>query len=473
MKLRSFHRGLMFDRIADWGLDGRSPIENPPSAIPNRQSPIGQIQNPQSKIHNQKGSVLIIVLWVAFGLVSLALYFAHAMSFELRAADQRVGAIEAEAAIVGAVHYLTNVLARVDEPGMIPDPQTYRTEGVPVGDATFWFIGRSDRPTPDLPAFGLVDEASKLNLNTATREMLEALPRMTPELAGAIIDWRDSNEEVTDNGAESTTYQRLNPAYRCKNTNFESVAELRLVNGALLDVLYGEDANQNGVLDVNENDGETATPMDNRDGRLDAGVMEYLTVYSRQSANGTNVSNTAQLQAMLEAKLSRQRAAQVMPRVSGVGSVLEFYLRSGLTREEFVQVEGSLIGTNLIGLVNVNTASEAVLTCIPGIGTANASKLVSARQSNADRFSSLAWVKDSLEEADALRAAPYVTGRTYQFSADIAAVGHYGRGYRRVKVVIDTSDGSFAIRYRQDLTSLGWSLGRQVRDNFLLAKQIR
>ena len=27
------------------------------------------------------GSVLVIVLWIAFGLVSLALYFANAMSF--------------------------------------------------------------------------------------------------------------------------------------------------------------------------------------------------------------------------------------------------------------------------------------------------------------------------------------------------------------------------------------------------------
>jgi hypothetical protein len=72
-----------------------------------------------------------------------------------------------------------------------------------------------------------------------------------------------------------------------------------------------------------------------------------------------------------------------------------------------------------------------------------------------------------------LLAAPYLTGRTYQFTADVAAVGHHGRGYRRLKFVVDTSEGTFAIRYRQDLTSLGWALGRQVRENFLLAKQIR
>src|SRR5205814_6719015 len=35
----------------------------------------------------ERGSVLIIVIWIAFGLVSLALYFAHSMSFEVCAAD--------------------------------------------------------------------------------------------------------------------------------------------------------------------------------------------------------------------------------------------------------------------------------------------------------------------------------------------------------------------------------------------------
>jgi DNA uptake protein ComE-like DNA-binding protein len=422
-----------------------------------------------------QGSVLIIVLWVAFGLVTLALYFAQSMSFELRVADNRVAALEADHAIAGALRYMTNVLSRVDEPGMVPQLNTYRSEAVPVGDATFWFIGRSDRQTTtDVPAFGLIDEASKLNLNTATRAMLEELPRMTPELAAAIIDWRDSDDEVTEGGAELTTYMRLTPAYQCKNTNFESVAELRLVTGAYLDALYGEDANMNGVLDANENDGDSSTPADNRDGRIDFGLFEYLTVYSRQPTTGTNVNNPQALAPLLTDKFGAQRANQALAAVgTGAGSVLEFYVRSGLTREEFIQIEGLLVGTNGVGLVNVNTATEAVLRCIPGIGTTNASSLISYRQSNSDKLNTMAWVTEVIGRAEALTAAPWVTGRTYQFAADIAAVGRYGRGYRRVKVVVDTSNGLFTIQQRRDLTHLGWALGRQVRENLMLAKEIR
>jgi type II secretory pathway component PulK len=421
----------------------------------------------------ESGSALIIVLWVAFGLVALALYFAHSMAFELRASDNRAAGLEAEQAIVGAARYVSNVLANAEEPGLLPDLLTYRYEAVPIGDATFWLIGRDDKQTLlDQPVFGLGDEASKLNLNTATLEMLEALPRMTPELAAAIIDWRDTDDTVTQGGAESETYLRRTPAYKCKNAPFESVEELRLLLGAYLDVLYAEDANVNGVLDPNENDGDGSTPNDNRDGRLDAGLFEYVTVYSRQRSTGTNVNNPQQVAALLQQKLGVDRASQIrIP--NGMNSVLEFYLQSGMKPEEFLEIEGDLIGPNTAGLVNVNTASEAVLACIPGIGTDKAPALVAYRQSNPDKRNTITWVTEVLERNNALRAAPYVAGRTYQFTADIAALGHHGRGYRRVKFVFDTSSGTPQVVARQDLTHLGWALGRQVRENLFAANKTR
>ena len=66
-----------------------------------------QRPNPES------GSLLIIVLWIAFGLVALTLYFAHSMNLELRASDNRVAAVEAGQAIDGAARYLSNILTTV------------------------------------------------------------------------------------------------------------------------------------------------------------------------------------------------------------------------------------------------------------------------------------------------------------------------------------------------------------------------
>jgi type II secretory pathway component PulK len=322
-----------------------------------------------------------------------------------------------------------------------------------------------------------VDEASKLNLNTATLEMLQMLPRMTPELAAAIIDWRDTDSTVSQGGAESETYQRRQPAYSCKNAPFDTVEELRLVLGMDLDMLYGEDANLNGILDLNENDGNILGPIDNRDSRLDKGLLEYLTVHSRQpNAAKTNITNRAQLTALLQENFDAAKAAQIVAKFGGnqppqqgrppaplnIKSVLEFYIKSEMTLEEFRIVGGLItVSTNVYteGLVNVNTASAEVLACIPGIGTDKAPSLVSYRQSNVDKLDTIGWVKEVLEGTNALAAGPYITAESYQFTADVAAVGHYGRGYSRVKFIFDTSEGTPKIRYRQDLTKLGWALG--------------
>ncbi|HNC99511.1 MAG TPA: hypothetical protein PKW90_25485, partial [Myxococcota bacterium] len=129
-----------------------------------------------------------MVLWVAFGLVSLALYFAHSMSMELRASENRAAAIAAEQAIDGASRYVNYLLSNLDLPGALPEVANYQREGVAIGAASFWFIGRDERQiSPTEPQFSLVDENSKINLNTATLDMLLALPRMTPALAADLV----------------------------------------------------------------------------------------------------------------------------------------------------------------------------------------------------------------------------------------------------------------------------------------------
>jgi hypothetical protein len=65
-----------------------------------------------------------------------------------------------------------------------------------------------------------------------------------------------------------------------------------------------------------------------------------------------------------------------------------------------------------------------------------------------------------------------VTAFSYQFAADVVAVGHNNRGYRRVRFVFDCSSGTPLIVYRQDLTYLGWPLGKKLHDQ-LLAQNVK
>ena len=460
-----------------------------------------------SPFRSRRGSVLIIVMWTCLGLVSLALYFANSMSAELRAADNRVTEIEARQAVAGGIRYAGYILANFATNGAVPNVADYKSEALPVGEAQFWMIGRDNSQIPtSAPVFGLIDEASKLNLNTATRAMLTELPSMTPELVEAIISWRraanaqagggDSGE--TGGGSESA-YARLDPPRLNKGGPFESVDELRLVDGAMLDILLGEDTNRNGALDAHEDDGELSAPRDDQDGQLLAGIFEYVTVYSRQPntrADGTrrvnvtngNGQNRQQLIQLLLAKnIEQQRVATIVNSAFGAAtppggpgggfpggqpprpdltSVAEFMVASQMTAEEFVLIHADITtatGATQPGLINVNTASEAVLACIPGIGLANASTLAAYRVTHPDVLTSFAWLTQVLPPAAIRQAGRYITDQSYQFTADIAAVGRFGRGYCREKVIFDTRTGTPRIIYHQDLSAYGWALGSQVR----------
>ena len=424
----------------------------------------------------QKGIILIIVLWIVFVLVSMAVAFSNSMLLEYKAADNSLANLEAIQTVESAAKYIKFILSNLEEKGEIPDTELYLAEDVEVSNGTFWLIGRdNDSDSYDLASYSLIDESSKLNLNTAELEMLELLPDMTTELAGAIVDWRDTDSEVNYEGAESDTYL---PTYNCKNSNFETIEEIHLVNGADWDILYGEDTNMNGLLDANENDGDETEPDDNSDGILDPGIMEYLTVYSREPNNQSdgnsrvniNSRQTQQLIRIIDETLGQGRGSEL---VSGSGtqnysSILEFYYRSGMTVEEFSQIEDKITvsdGDYIEGRVNVNTASETVLSCIPGLGTGNASDLIANRQGKTtDELSSITWVTEVLSEEDAMLAGPYITTKSYQFSVDISAVGHNGRGFYRALFVFDTTGDEPVILYRRDLTRLGWSLGSDVRE---------
>jgi len=95
-----------------------------------------------------------------------------------------------------------------------------------------------------------------------------------------------------------------------------------------------------------------------------------------------------------------------------------------------------------------------------------AAQILNYRQSNPPTSPSVAWVKDALggDTTTLDKIGPLITCYTFQYTADIVGVGHNGRGYRRVRFVFDTSSGVPQIIYRQDLTHLGWALGKNLYD---------
>lgn len=435
--------------------------------------------------------VLVIVLWIVLGLSTVVLLFAESSRMEYRVSANGNAAIEADQAIEGARRYLSFVLDNYAAPGMLPESDTFEVEDVPIGEASFWVIGRPEETLADAdtPQFGLVDEASKLNLNTATREMMEMLPNMTPEVAAAILDWRNPADEPQPDGAESQAYAAGDPAYLCKNAPFESVEELRLVKGVTPELLYGADTNRNGILDPDEQ--EDDNEMDSTTSFASSaplmlgsstwrGLLDFVTVWSREPNMQTNGlprinvrrAKNQELVALLQERLGGDRAAQIQaaadPHATSIRSVLEFYVVGGVTATEAPQIEDALTassGPYIVGRVNVNTAPREVLVCLPGIGEKYADTLIATRKTKApEDLESIAWIMEVLDTQSAVLAGPYITARSYQVSADIAAVGRHGRALRRSWMVLDTLESKSLVIYRCDQTHLGWPLGVQWRE---------
>jgi type II secretory pathway component PulK len=444
-------------------------------------------------LQRARASVLILVLWIVIGLVSIALYFSSSMTYELRASDNRVSGVEADQAIEGAARYVAYVLNTYATNGYVPDKTQYSSEAVPIGDSHFWLIGRDplEKPSSD-PYFGLMDETGKLNLNTVTTNTLLYMPNMTMDFADAIIDWRSTNGY----GLDSMNYDSL--GYQDKNAPFETVDELRLVYGATMDLLLGNDLNRNGILDANEKAANGT--------QVQPGLLEYFTVYSREPNflvyNGddvmlTNVNTAGEIdleQLFSNAGVNTRYAQSIYEYAHPGGGtrafngILDLCVRAktdGMSSDDFAKIYPNVTTSTsayIRGRVNINTADTTVLSSLfMGLGVdqstaeSAAQTMITYRQQNPANLTSIAWMVDALgttsEVIRALQAGDYVTTHSYQFSADIAAVGPYGRGYRRVKFIFDTSDGTAKILYRQDLSRLGWALGDKARQTWVVNAQ--
>ncbi len=139
---------------------------------------------------------------------------------------------------------------------------------------------------------GLQAEAAKLNLNAldlsragelVSRTRLTALPNVTPQMADALLDWMDADDEPRAFGAEATWYEENAAAVRPTNAPLRSLHQLAFVRGFDEQFVFGEDTNNNGWLDWNEDDGNGLSPVDNSDGKLDRGLAQYVTLNAFES----------------------------------------------------------------------------------------------------------------------------------------------------------------------------------------------
>ena len=229
--------------------------------------------NQETKIRNhikrrrrsdRNGSLLLIVL-VTIVILSLSAYtFTALMQTEEEIARLETKQVQSKYLVESGLDFirlfLTNSEATIREKGgRWNNTQYFQAIPVAVQSSNPDMIGYFSVVTSNLDdegnaegiRFGLIDESSKINLNVLPysdalygegREILMALPQMTEEIADAILDWLDPDDEEKEFGTESSFYNGESPPYSAKNGPMDSLDELLLVRGVTPQLLFGLDS---------------------------------------------------------------------------------------------------------------------------------------------------------------------------------------------------------------------------------------
>lgn len=268
----------------------------------------------------RRGFVLVIVLVVVAMLALAAYTFAGLMGTHYGAAKLGGRQLQTRLLVESGIekirmYLLMDDAARMESGGHFNNPSIF--QAVPVlmhndatqrGDFSVLVSNLDDDGNLAGVRYGLEDESTRLNINAmvtidgiaenAGRDLLMALPGMTEDVADAILDWMDEDDEPREYGAESSYYQTLKPPYYAKNGPLDTVEELLLVRGVTPPLLFGTDLNRNGMVDPHETAAGTTSAtsgtqmttqsVDTSMGSMDRGWSGYLTLCGAEK----NVSST-------------------------------------------------------------------------------------------------------------------------------------------------------------------------------------
>lgn len=252
----------------------------------------------QAKV--RRGMLLVIVLIVVMFLALGAYSFTDLMLTHQESAQLTGRQIQTRQLVDSGIEYTRFFLSkppatRLESGGVFNNPTIFKgitmvADPDPRERTSFCILSPNLNDDGNLAGlrYGLEDESTRLNLNTllvlekqqegSAVQLLMSLPGMTEEIADAILDWIDPDDEPRPLGAEIDHYSGLSPAYRPKNGPLDSVEELLLVRGITPEMLLGADVNRNGMLDPQEG-GASGTASS----ASDRGWSAYFTLHSMET----------------------------------------------------------------------------------------------------------------------------------------------------------------------------------------------
>jgi type II secretory pathway component PulK len=420
---------------------------------------------------HQRGAVLIVALIVIAVLAGMLMVLGRAMRVEVQAAGNQTAAAQAQGAESAAEQFVLGALTTD-----VADIQTFTEDQfqVHVGDqgsgGTFLIV-RPDYDDQSLPLYGLVEEGSKININTAGQSFLYNLIQDDDTLS-AVVSWRTAN-------SVDSYYNSLPNPYQCKAAPFESVEELLMVRGFTRQIVYGDGTapplgQRSNVLTANNSTAGGSQVLS--DTQLARGVYDLLTIWSGPGNDPTGqpydpttlpdgsqryrldrINQISQLLALAQDQGTAQRILSGYrrnPRALPT-SIFDF-ARAGLSDTDLDAIaDYAQAPPNSAARIEVNQAPPSVLYALVGLNgiqSTDIDNLLAARQQQDPQVGTIGWVSDAIGAAAAGRLARYITNRSYFFSADIHAFSDDGRAFKRVRIVVDARTSTPEIVYRRDIT---------------------
>ncbi len=433
----------------------------------------------------QQASVLIGVLWCLALLAVLVIGVLHTARLDLMVSKNYGDKIQAHYLAVAGVEKAKAVLFHdaMNRRGVsqnhtklvFDDPEEFRDVHFGTGRFQVFRRGRSDEGGDII--YGVSDEESRLNVNTADLPALTKLPGMTPDVVAAIMDWRDNDNTVSPGGAEADYYADLKPPYQPRNDALQTVRELLMVRGVSQDMLFGDDVKQNELLET----GDEGSSSKRATVDLDPGWAGLLTVNSTVKNLNAAGRERVNVQQASEKELSRIPgitapmakaivAARGKKQLQSLADLLDVTApQPGANAQSADNSGPKVISEDLLleiaddittgtdqetdGLINVNSAGLAVLQCLPGIDADMAQAIIAYRQSSGF-LPNIAWLLKvpGMTHEIFKQVAPHVTARseTYRIICE-GKVTSTGARQRIEEIVRVGTDTITTVSYREDL----------------------
>jgi competence ComEA-like helix-hairpin-helix protein len=320
--------------------------------------------------------------------------------------------------------------------------------------------------------YGISDEESRLNVNTAAPEVLSKIQGMSAEIVAAIVDWRGAGNPVSAGGAGADYYSSLRPPYLPRNGPLQTIRELLMVRGVTPELLLGEGASQRESGDSDDDpaaeDGwSPLLTVDSKDDNVNAAGQTRVDVQSADQNALTAVQGITPAIARAIVSSRGQRQLQSIADLLDVTSQAQGQGNAGpgsagqggstvIDHDLLTQIADDLtVGgdSSKSGLVNINTASADVLACLPGFDLTLAHAIISHRQSNGFFANIAELLKVSGVTDDIFKqVAPLLTARSETFrvisEGRIASTGTR----QRIQAVLHVGPHEIqTLSYREDL----------------------